>query len=106
MKSYVNEVMYFQKVICKKLGILSATDEKNRIQIRKSVVRIRGSGSVLKCHGSTPLVVDVWMPTGSDYQLMSIQNLHPNRQALDADQETQKGQKISVSPENHFSNPL
>ncbi len=29
---------------------------KNRIRIRKSVVRIRGSGSVSKCHGSTTLV--------------------------------------------------
>jgi hypothetical protein len=33
--------------------ILSATDEKSKIQIRKPVVRIRGSGSVPKCHGST-----------------------------------------------------
>ncbi len=32
-------------------GILSDTDEKSRIQIRNSGVRIRGSGSVTKCHG-------------------------------------------------------
>jgi hypothetical protein len=29
---------------------LKATDEKSRIRIRKSVVRIHGSGSVPKCH--------------------------------------------------------
>jgi hypothetical protein len=39
------------------VGILSASDEKrrNRIRIRKSVEKIRGSGSVPKCHGSTTL---------------------------------------------------
>ncbi len=45
------------------VGILSATDEKSRIRIRKSVVRIRGPGfgSVPKCHGSTTLLVKrVW----------------------------------------------
>jgi hypothetical protein len=37
-------------------GILSATDEKTRIRIRKSVVRIRGSGRIRpKCHRSTTL---------------------------------------------------
>ncbi len=35
------------------VGILKATDEKSRIWIRKSFVRIRGSGSVQKFHGST-----------------------------------------------------
>jgi hypothetical protein len=34
---------------------MKATDKKSRIRIRKSVVRIRGSGSVLKCHGFTTL---------------------------------------------------
>jgi hypothetical protein len=41
------------------VGILSATDEKSRIRTRnrsrKPVVRIRGSRSVPKCHGSTTL---------------------------------------------------
>jgi hypothetical protein len=44
--------MYIQKVISKKTfkkpffgGILSATDQKSRIRIRKSVDRIRRSGS-------------------------------------------------------------
>jgi hypothetical protein len=38
------------------VGILNITDEKSRI--RKSVIRIRGSGSVSvpKCHGTTKLV--------------------------------------------------
>ncbi len=51
--------MYLQKVIEKNFsfaGILSPTNEKRRIWIRKSVVRIRGSGTVPKCHGSTTLV--------------------------------------------------
>jgi hypothetical protein len=39
------------------VGILSATDEESRIRIRMSVVRILGSGSVPKCHGSTTLVL-------------------------------------------------
>jgi hypothetical protein len=36
---------------------LSATDEESRIRIPMSVVRIHGSGSVPKCHGSTTLVL-------------------------------------------------
>ncbi len=39
-------------------GIFNATDEKSRIRIRESVVIIRRSGSVPKCHGSTILVAD------------------------------------------------
>jgi hypothetical protein len=49
--------MYLLKVISKNtfifVGILKVTDEKSRI--RKSVVRIRGSGFVPKCHGSGTL---------------------------------------------------
>jgi hypothetical protein len=38
------------------VGILKATEEKSRIQIRNPVVRIRGSGSVSKRLGSkTPI---------------------------------------------------
>jgi hypothetical protein len=45
----------------KKLGnifvdILKTTDKKSRIRIRDSMVRIRGSGSKPKCHGSTTLL--------------------------------------------------
>jgi hypothetical protein len=36
---------------------LKVTDEKSRIRISKSVVRIRGLGSVPKCHGSRTLLV-------------------------------------------------
>jgi hypothetical protein len=74
--------MYLQKVISKDdvnvpsksnkqrnlylffVGILSATDEKSRIcirrriRIRESVVRIRGPGFVPKCHGSITLISD------------------------------------------------
>ncbi len=49
-----------QKTLEKNLvfvGILSATDEKSRIRIRMSVVRIHGWGSVPKCHGSTTMVL-------------------------------------------------
>ncbi len=35
------------------VGIMSATDEKSRSRIPKSVVLILGSGSLPKCHGST-----------------------------------------------------
>ncbi len=55
--------MYLQKVISKTndkklffVGILEVTDEKNRIRIRKSSIRIQGSGYVSKCHGSGTLV--------------------------------------------------
>jgi hypothetical protein len=51
--------MYLQKVISKIIYILfvvilKVTDEQSRVrsQIRKSEVRIRGSGSVPICHGS------------------------------------------------------
>jgi hypothetical protein len=44
------------------VGIFSANDEKSRIRIRKSVVRIRGSGSVLKCQGSTTLLKVKYVP--------------------------------------------
>jgi hypothetical protein len=37
------------------VGILKVTDEKSRIRIGKFKVRIRGSGSVPKCHGSGTL---------------------------------------------------
>ncbi len=39
------------------VGILKATDEKSKIRIRfpRSLVQIRGSGSVPTCYGSTPL---------------------------------------------------
>jgi hypothetical protein len=55
---------YKQKKLFKKLIIyrhLVSTDEKSRIRIRESVVRICGigSGSVPKCHGSTILVLTV-----------------------------------------------
>jgi hypothetical protein len=57
--------MYLQKVMSKNIfkkellfvDIMSATDKKSRIRIRKSAVRIPGSGSMPKCHGSTPLVM-------------------------------------------------
>ncbi len=42
-----------KKKNCFFVGIFKVTDEKSRI--RKSVVRVRGSGSVPKCHGSTRL---------------------------------------------------
>ncbi len=56
--------MCLQIVISKKtwkkkiifVGIMKAIDDKSRIQIRKSVVRTCGSGSLPKCHGSTTLV--------------------------------------------------
>jgi hypothetical protein len=50
-----------QKYLGKKtfFGISSATDEKSRIRILKSVVRIRESGFVPKCHGSTTLIISV-----------------------------------------------
>ncbi len=43
--------------------ILSATDEKSRIRIRKPLVRIRGSGSVPKCHESAALQKKVYFAT-------------------------------------------
>jgi hypothetical protein len=36
--------------------ILKASDEKSRIRIRNLLLGIRGSGSVIKCHGSTTLI--------------------------------------------------
>jgi hypothetical protein len=64
--------MYLQKVISEKLrkkiffvGILKFTDEKSRIWIFKSLVRIRGSGSVSKCHGSITLVLCIIVVTKS-----------------------------------------
>jgi hypothetical protein len=45
--------MYHQKAISKKT--LKVTTQHNRIRIRYSEVRIRGSGSVPKCHGSATL---------------------------------------------------
>jgi len=54
--------MYLLKVIVKKLwgkkivGNLNVTDEKSRILIRISVVRIRRSGYVPKCQGSGALI--------------------------------------------------
>ncbi len=46
-----------KKLIFGWLASQKATDDKSRIRIRirKSWVRIRGSGSVLKCHGSKTL---------------------------------------------------
>ncbi len=38
------------------VGILSTSDEKSKIRIRESVVRSRGSGSVLIYHGFTTLL--------------------------------------------------
>jgi hypothetical protein len=49
----------FKKQEAKKyffVGIFEVTDENKPDLIRKSVVRIRESGSILKCHGSTALV--------------------------------------------------
>ncbi len=40
-----------------KENLLSVTEEKSRLRIRKSVVRIRGSGSVSNCHRSTTLLI-------------------------------------------------
>ncbi len=63
--------MYLQKVISDKPGFFlhfKATDENSRSRILKSVVRIRGSGSVLKCHGFIALIATVcyiselWLP--------------------------------------------
>jgi hypothetical protein len=44
-----------QEKFCFFVAILKATDEKSRIRIRtgKSLIRIRGSGTVPKFHGST-----------------------------------------------------
>ncbi len=56
--------MHIEKVISEKtlektnFLLASATDEKSRI--RKSVVRIRRSGSLPKCHESTTLVLRVF----------------------------------------------
>jgi hypothetical protein len=56
--------MHLQKVILKKLGkikyfvgVMKVTDENGRIRtpIRLSKVRIPGSGSAPKCHGSSTL---------------------------------------------------
>jgi hypothetical protein len=51
--------MYLEKVRRKIIifvRILKVFDEKSRIRKRKSVVRIRGSGSAPKSHGSTTLL--------------------------------------------------
>jgi hypothetical protein len=50
--------MYLQKVIRKSFKV---TDEKSRIRIHKSVVGIRGSGSIPTCHGSITLVLAVFL---------------------------------------------
>jgi hypothetical protein len=49
--------MHLQKVKSKKncFCVFKVTDEKNRIRIRYSVVRIRGSGSGTKCLGTGTL---------------------------------------------------
>jgi hypothetical protein len=47
---YLQKVPNKQKKLLLFIGILKLTDEKNRIRIRKSVVRIHGSGSVQKWH--------------------------------------------------------
>ncbi len=56
LKDFIFKWCKYTLIIC----ILMVTDEKSRIRskirIRKSVVRIRGSGSVPICHGSTTLV--------------------------------------------------
>jgi|688.fasta_scaffold1496910_1 hypothetical protein len=65
--------MYLQKVKSKKrrkkhiVAIMKATEEKSRIRILNSVVRIRGSGSVPTCHGSTTLVKTLPIQSGSFY---------------------------------------
>jgi hypothetical protein len=57
--------MYFQKVIGKKtlgkkltfcIASCPPPTKRSRIRIQKSAVRIPGSGSVPKCHGSTTLL--------------------------------------------------
>jgi hypothetical protein len=58
--TFKKKVLKAKKLLKKNLffvGILAATDEKIRIRIRMSVVRIHGFGSVPKCHGSTTLVL-------------------------------------------------
>ncbi len=59
LSSSNTDVNVLQKVISKifekeliLVDIFSATDEKSRIRIRKSVVLVRGSGFVIKCQGS------------------------------------------------------
>jgi hypothetical protein len=47
------------------VDILSATDERSKIRIHKSVVRIRGYGSVPKCHGSTKLLFGLFVNDGT-----------------------------------------
>ncbi len=53
--------MYLKKLLSKKnvkkimASCHLSVTEKSRIWFRKSVVQIRGSGSVPKCHGSTTL---------------------------------------------------
>jgi hypothetical protein len=39
------------------VGIFKVTDEKSMIRIRNRSVRIQGSGSVSKCHGTGPLIL-------------------------------------------------
>ncbi len=57
------------------VGILRVKDENSRIWIRIhwSEARIRGSGSVPKCHGSTTLVLS--NQVGKHVRLTKINNL-------------------------------
>jgi hypothetical protein len=45
-----------EKKVEKHLIFCWLLEEKSRIRIRKSVARIRGSGSVIKCHESATLL--------------------------------------------------
>jgi hypothetical protein len=71
-------VPYLQIII----SILKVTDEKSKIRIRKSVALIRGSGSVLRCHGSTtlPLANDLWL-VNSNRGYRQASNIH-NKEIL------------------------
>ncbi len=69
--------MYLQKVINNKLYHLVSHWRKNRIRICKPVVRIRGSGSILKCHGSTTLENGGMDPGFSSTQISFLNGWNP-----------------------------
>jgi hypothetical protein len=82
MTFYLRKIMYLylQKVISRKtrkkivfVGVLKVNDENSRIRIHWSEARIRGSGSVPKCHGSTTLL-KTYLKTSKNSKLTDTQN--------------------------------
>ncbi len=74
-KKYGNKQKNFGKQF---FGILKVTDEKSWIRIRMvptSVVRIRGSGSVKKFHGSTRAGCFFWMELGQSTFNLQVRRL-------------------------------